>query len=68
MQINKTTPNNKLAITLKMEHTGNRLAISEDGNAIKKDANTTLIYKDLTIETQHMWNVKTKVTPLIIRA
>jgi hypothetical protein len=28
----------------------------------------TLKYEDLTIEIQHMWNVKTKVIPVIIGA
>ena len=32
---------------------------------IKKEAEKILIYKDLTIEIQRMWNVKTKVIPVI---
>jgi hypothetical protein len=35
---------------------------------IKKEAQKILKYKDLTIETQRMWNVKTKVIPVIIGA
>jgi hypothetical protein len=35
---------------------------------IKKEAEKILKYKDLTIEIQHMWNVKTRVIPVIIRA
>ena len=35
---------------------------------IKKEAEKILKYKDLTIETQRMWNVKTKVIPVIIVA
>jgi len=33
---------------------------------IIKEAEKILKYKDLTIEIQHMWNVKTKVIPVII--
>ena len=35
---------------------------------IKKEAEKILKYKDLTIETQRMWNVKTRVIPVIIGA
>ena len=35
---------------------------------IKKEAKKILKCKDLTIETQCMWNVKTKVIPVIIGA
>ena len=44
------------------------VAISGDRNLIKKEAEKILKYKDLTIEIQHMWNVKTKVIPVIIGA
>jgi hypothetical protein len=33
-----------------------------------KKAEIILKYKDLTIEIQHMWNVKTRVVPVIIGA
>ena len=33
-----------------------------------KDAEKILKYKDLTTEIQHMWNIKAKVTPVIIWA
>jgi hypothetical protein len=35
---------------------------------IKKEDAKILKYKDLIIEIQRMWNVKTKVTPVIIGA
>jgi hypothetical protein len=44
------------------------VAISGDRNVIKKEAEKILKYKYLTIEIQHMWNVKTKVIPVIIGA
>ena len=37
------------------------VAISGDRNVIKKEAEKILKYKDLTIEIQRMWNVKTRV-------
>ena len=43
-------------------------AISGDRNMIKKEAENILKYKDLTTEVQPMWNVKTKVIPVIIGA
>ena len=42
------------------------VAISGDRNVIKKEAEKILKYKDLRLEIQRMWNVKTKVIPLII--
>ena len=42
------------------------VAISGDRNVIKKEAEKILKYKDLTIEIQRMWNVKTTVIPVII--
>ena len=44
------------------------IAISGDRNAIKKEAEKILKYKDLTIEIQRTWNVRTKVIPVIIGA
>ena len=44
------------------------VAISGDRNVIKKKAEKILKYKDLTIEIQRMWTVKTKVIPVIIGA
>ena len=44
------------------------VAISGDRNMIKKKAEKILKYKDLTIEIQRMWKVKTRVIPVIIGA
>ena len=44
------------------------VAISGDKNVIKKEAEEILKYKYLTIEIQRMWNVKTKVIPVITGA
>jgi ABC-type sulfate transport system permease subunit len=44
------------------------VAISGDRNVIKKEAEKILKYKDLTIVIQLMWNVKTRVIPVIIVA
>jgi len=43
------------------------IAISGNRNVIKKEAEKILKYKDLTLEIQRMWIVKTKVIPAIIR-
>ena len=44
------------------------VATSGDRNVIKKEAEKILKYKNITIEIQRMWNVKTKVIPVIIGA
>jgi hypothetical protein len=44
------------------------VAITGDRNVIKKEAEKILKYKDLITEIQRMWNVKTKVTPVVIGA
>ena len=42
--------------------------IPGDRNVIKKEAENILKYKDLVIDIQHVWNVKAKLIPVIIRA
>jgi hypothetical protein len=42
------------------------VAISGDKNVIQKEDEKIFKYKDLTTEIQRMWNVKTKVIPVII--
>jgi hypothetical protein len=44
------------------------VAVPGDRNVIQKEAEKILKYKDLTIEIQCMWNVKTRVIPVIIGA
>jgi len=44
------------------------VAILGDRNVIKKEAEKILKYKDLTIEIERLWNVKTEVIPVIIGA
>ena len=44
------------------------IIISGDRNVIKKEAEKILKSKDLTIEIQPMWNVKTKMIPVILGA
>jgi hypothetical protein len=44
------------------------VAISGARNVVKKEAEKILKYKDLTIEIQRMWKVKTRMIPVIIGA
>ena len=68
----RTIHNNKPDIIIRDNEKGTctliDAAISGDRNVIKKEAHKILKYKDLTIEIQCMWNVKTKLIPLIIGA
>ena len=48
---------------MKKEHV--YVAIFGDRNVMKKEAENILKHKDITIEIQRMWNVKTNVIPVI---
>ena len=64
VQTHRTIHNNKPDIIIRDNENGTCIidvAISGDRNVIKKEANKILKHKDLTIEIQRMWNVKTKV-------
>ena len=67
-----TIPNNKPDIIVRDNEKRTcvltEVATSGDRNVIKKEAEKILKYKDLTIEMQRMWNIKTKVIPVIIGA
>jgi hypothetical protein len=60
-----TIPNNKTDIIIRNNKKGTCMiidvAIPGHRNVIKKEAEKILKYKDLTIEIQRMWNVKTRV-------
>ena len=65
----RTIPNNKPDIIGRDNEKGIYMlidvAISGDRNVIKKEAEKILKCKDLTIEIQRMWNVKTKMIAVI---
>jgi hypothetical protein len=44
------------------------VAIPGDRNVIQKEAEKIFKYKDLTTEIQRVWNVKSRVIPVIIGA
>jgi hypothetical protein len=72
VQTDRTIPNNKPDTIIRDNEKGTCMLIDVpipgDRNVIKKEAEKTPKYKDLTTEIQRMWNVKTKVTPAIIGA
>ena len=72
VQTDRTIHNNKPDIIILDNEKGTCMlmdvAISGDRNGIKKEAEKILNYKELTIEIQRMWNVETKVIPVIIGA
>jgi hypothetical protein len=68
VQTDRTIPNNKPNIITNGKRTRILIdvAIPGDSYMIKKEAEKILKYKDLTIEIQRIWNVKTRVIPVII--
>ena len=72
VQTHRTIPNNKPDIIIRDNEKRTCMlidvAIPQDSNVIKKEAEKILKYKDLTIEIQRMWNVKTRVIPVITGA
>jgi hypothetical protein len=72
VQTDRTIPNNQPDIVI----CGNKkrtcmlinVAIPGGRNVIQKEAEKILKYKDLAIEIQRLWNVKTRVIPVIIAA
>jgi hypothetical protein len=72
VQIDRAIPNNKPDIIIRDNEKGTCMlidvAISGDRNMIKKEEETILKYKDLTIEIQPMWNLETRVIPVSIGA
>jgi hypothetical protein len=72
VQTDRTIPNNKPDIITRDNEKRTcvliDVAITGDRNVIKKEAEKILKYKDLTIEIQRMWNIKTNVIPVIIGA
>jgi hypothetical protein len=61
----RTISSNKTDIIIRDNEKGTCMLIdveiSGDRNVIKKEAEKILKYKDLTVEIQRTWNVKTKV-------
>jgi hypothetical protein len=64
VQTDRTIPNNKPDITIHDNEKG-KYVLTDVANVIKKEGEKVLKYKDLTIEIQRMWNVKTNVIPAI---
>ena len=72
MHTNRPIPYNKPDFAIhnneKVKYMLIDVAISGDRNVIKKEAEDFLKYTDRTIETKCMWNVKTKLIPVITGA
>ena len=72
MQTDRTIPSNKPDIIIRDHEKGTfvliDVAVSGDGSVIKNEAEKILKYRDIRVEIQRMWNVKTNVIPVIIGA
>jgi hypothetical protein len=72
IQTDRTIHNNKPDIIIRDHEKGTfvliDVAVSGDRSVVKNEAEKILKHKDLTIEIQRMWNVKTNVIPVIIGA
>jgi hypothetical protein len=72
VQTDRTISNDKPDKIIRDNEKGTCMVIDAlipgDRNAINKEAEKILKYKDLITIMQHMWNVKTKVTPVITEA
>jgi hypothetical protein len=70
VQTDRTTSSNKPDIVIWDNNKGISMlidvAVSGDRNVIQKEAEKIAKYKDLTTEIQRVWNVKTRVIPVII--
>jgi hypothetical protein len=68
----RTIPNNKPDSIMRddKQETCMLMAVANSGdiNVIKREAEKILKYKDLIIEIQRMWNMKTKLIPVITGA
>jgi hypothetical protein len=72
IQTDTTIPNNKPDTIIRVNESRTCMlidvAIPGDRNVMKMEAEKILKYKDLTIEIQRMWKVKTRVIPVLIGA
>jgi hypothetical protein len=72
VQTERTIPNSKLDIILRDNEERKCIlidvALLGDRNVIKKEVEIIVKHKDLIIEIRRMWNVKTKMTTVIIGA
>jgi hypothetical protein len=72
LQTDRTIPNYKPDIIIRYNEEGTHIlmdaAISGDRNVTNEETENILKHKDLTIDTQRMWNMREKVIRIITRA